>query len=286
MQFGFVFATRELFDLLDSRLRGNDGFLVFSNSLMVMSWFFTNLISEFLLPPLNLLLVAVLGLWLWHKRPLIARLLLTTSIILLWLLSTPYFAEMLLHGLEGEPYVTDTKKPLADAIVVLGGGTYFHAPEYGGDTVGKETLERLRFAAKLQRETGKPVLVTGGAPLGNGTSEAAQMKQVLEHEFNVPVQWAEGASDNTLENARLSQQLLKQTGITRIYLVTHAWHMPRAVLAFQAAGFQVVPAPTAYTTRYQTDLLAFIPNAYALRDSRIFMHELIGMLWYQLKSRY
>lgn len=251
-----------------------------------MSWFFTNLLSAFLLPPLNLLLVAALGLWLWHKRPLIARTLLTASVVLLWLLSTPYFAGLLLQGLEGEPYVTDTSKPLADAIVVLGGGTYFHAPEYGGDTVGPETLERLRFAAKLHRETGKPVLVTGGAPQGNGTSEAEQMKQVLVQEFNVPVQWAEVASDNTLENARLSRQMLKQEGISRIYLVTHAWHMPRAVQSFQSAGFQVVPAPTAYTTRYRTDLLAFIPNADALHDSRIFMHELIGMLWYQLKSRY
>jgi uncharacterized SAM-binding protein YcdF (DUF218 family) len=250
-----------------------------------MSWFFTNLTGAFLLPPLNLLLIAALGLWLWHKRPLLARVLLTTAVVLLWLLSTPFIAETLLHGLEGEPYVTDTKKPLADAIVVLGGSTYFNAPEYGGDTVGKETLERLRFAAKLQRETGKPILVTGGKPLGNGLSEAAQMKQVLEQEFNVPVRWTEGASDNTSENARLSRQLLQQEGIARIYLVTHAWHMPRAVLAFQAAGFQVIPAPTAYTTRYRTDLLAFVPNAYALIDSRIFMHELIGIFWYQLKSR-
>ena len=250
-----------------------------------MAWFLTNLVSTFLLPPLNLLLVAALGLWLWNKRPLVARWLLTTSVVLLWLLSTPFFAEATLHGLEGEPYAADTKKPLADAIVVLGGGTYFHAPEYGGDTAGKETLERLRFAAKLHRETGKPVLVTGGTPLGNSLSEAEQMKQVLEQEFNVPVRWAEGASDNTSENARLSRQVLKPAGIERIYLVTHAWHMPRAMRTFQAAGFQVVPAPTAYTTRYQTDLFSFIPNAYALRDSRIFMHELIGLLWYQIKLR-
>jgi uncharacterized SAM-binding protein YcdF (DUF218 family) len=249
-----------------------------------MSWFFTNLISAFLLPPLNLLLVAVLGLWLWHKRPFIARTLLTTSVVLLWLLSTPFIATALLQGLEGKPSATDTGKPLADAIVVLGGGTYFHAPEYGGDTVSAATLERLRFAARLQRETGKPILVTGGAPLGNSTSEAAQMKQVLEQEFNVPVRWAEGASDNTLENARLSRQILKQAGIDRIYLVTHAWHMPRAIRAFQTAGFQVIPAATAYTTRYRTDLLAFVPSAHALYDSRKFMHELIGMLWYQLKS--
>ena len=250
-----------------------------------MSWFLTNLISTILLPPLNLLLIAALGLWLWNRRPLIARLLLTTSFILLWLLSTPYFAEALLHELEGAPHVPDTRKPLADAIVVLGGGTYFRAPEYGEDTVNKDTLERLRFAAKLQRETGKPILVTGGMPLGNNRSEAEQMKEVLEQEFKVPVQWVEGASDNTLQNAMLSRKLLENAGIERIYLVTHAWHMPRAVLAFQAAGFQVIPAATGYTTRYRTDLLAFVPNAYALRDSRIFMHELIGMFWYQLKSK-
>ncbi len=249
-----------------------------------MSWFYTNFISAFLLPPLNLLLVAALGLWLWHKRPFLARLLLTASFGLLWLLSTPYFAEALLHELEGKPYVNDTKRPQAEAIVVLGGGTYFHAPEYDGDTVGKETLERLRYAAKLYRETLKPILVSGGTPLGNRVSEAKQMKQVLEHEFNVPVQWTEEHSDNTLENARLSQQLLKQTGITRIYLVTHAWHMPRAMQVYSDAGFKVVPAPTAYTTRYRTDLLAFVPNAYALRDSRTFMHELLGMWWYRLKS--
>lgn len=249
-----------------------------------MSWFITNFISAFLLPPLNLLIVAGIGLWLWHKRPFIARTLLTLSFTLLWLLSTPFVAEGLLHRLEGEPYVTDTKKPLADAIVVLGGGTYFHAPEYGGDTVSNETLERLRFAAKLHRETGKPILVTGGKPLGSSLAEGQQMKQVLEQEFNVPVQWVEGESDNTLENAQMSYTVLKAAGINRIYLVTHAWHMPRGLQTFQSTGFQVIPAPTAYTTRYQTDLLTFVPNARALLDSRWFLHELIGMLWYQLKS--
>ena len=47
-----------------------------------MSWFLTNLIGTLLLPPLDLLLLALLGLWLWHNRPLIARLLLTASVSL------------------------------------------------------------------------------------------------------------------------------------------------------------------------------------------------------------
>jgi uncharacterized SAM-binding protein YcdF (DUF218 family) len=251
-----------------------------------MSWFLTNLISAFLLPPFNLLVIGAVGLWLWNKRPLVARWLVTTSIVLLWLLSTPYLAEALLHSLEGESVAADIRKPQADAIVVLGGGSYFRAPEYGGkDTVSEATLVRLRYAVELHRETGKPILVTGGTPLGSSSSEAEQMKHVLEQEFNVPVRWVEGASDNTWENARLSRQILQPEGIERIYLVTHAWHMPRALYAFRAAGFQATPAATAYTTRYQTDLAAFIPSADALRDSRIFVHELIGMFWYRLKSK-
>lgn len=110
------------------------------------------------------------------------------------------------------------------------------------------------------------------------------MQAALEQDFAVPVKWVEGNSDNTLENARMSHATLKTAGITRIYLVTHAWHMPRATRAFQQAGFDVVPAPTAFTTRYETTLLTFLPRAEALLDSRWFLHELIGMLWYQLKS--
>jgi uncharacterized SAM-binding protein YcdF (DUF218 family) len=246
-----------------------------------MSWFLTNLVSAFLLPPLNLLLVAGIGLYLWHKRPRVARLLLTISVAGIWLLSTPLVADSLLQSIEGTP--VDLNKDSADAIVVLSGGQYFNAPEYGGNTVSKETLERVRYAAMLYRQTGKPVLVSGGNPQGGG-AEAPLMKQVLEQEFQVPVRWVEETSDNTLENARHSHSLLKKEGITRIYLVTQAWHMPRSVQVFERAGFTVIPAATAFTTRYQTDLLTFIPNAAALLESYRFMHEVVGMLWYRLKS--
>jgi uncharacterized SAM-binding protein YcdF (DUF218 family) len=249
-----------------------------------MSWFAVNLLSAFLLPPLNLLLVALAGLLLARSCPRLGRTLLIASLVLLWLCSTPYFAEGALHLLESPAKAVDARAQPADAIVVLGGGTYFRAPEYGVDTVSEYALVRLRYAAKLHRETGKPLLVTGGKPLGNALSEAQQMRAVLEGEFGVPVRWAEDASDNTLENARYSYRLLQKANIKRIYLVTHAWHMPRSANAFRAAGFDVVPAPTAFTTRYRTDLFSFIPRADSLRDSRIFIRELIGLLWYRLKS--
>lgn len=250
----------------------------------MMSWFLTNLIAAFLLPPLNLLLAALLGLALLRAYPRLGRTLLIGSLALLWLCSTPYFSDAAMHLLESRYSAVDAKAQPADAIVVLGGGTYFRAPEYGADTVGELTLVRLRYAAKLQRETGKPLLVTGGKPLGNDSSEAQQMKSVLELEFKAPVRWAEDASDNTFESARYSYKLLQPAGIRRVYLVTHAFHMPRSAMAFRSAGFEVVPAPTGFTTRYETSLLSFIPNAHNLYNTRNFMHELIGLLWYRLKS--
>ena len=249
-----------------------------------MSWFFTNLIAAFLLPPLNLLLVALVGLLLWSKRPRVARLLLSAAFILLWLLSTPFLAQSLLHTLEGSPLKLDEKILSAGAIVVAGGGSYLNAPEYAGDTVSAASLERVRYAAHLYRNTKNPILLSGGTPAGNSISEARLMKHVLEQEFNTPVQWLEEESNNTLENARNSSRLLQQSGIKHIYLVTHAWHMPRALMVFQAAGFEVIAAPTAFTPQHRTDLLAFVPSAEALADSQIYLHEVIGMLWYRLKS--
>jgi uncharacterized SAM-binding protein YcdF (DUF218 family) len=145
------------------------------------------------------------------------------------------------------------------------------------------TLARLRYGAKLQRETGKPILVTGGKPLGNSISEAQQMRIALEQDFRVPVRWTEDESDNTFENAHHSFRILQQAGIRKIYLVTHAWHIPRSAEIFRRAGFEVVEAPTAFTTRYQIDLLAFLPRAESLHDSKIFIHEVIGLLWYRVK---
>ena len=249
-----------------------------------MGWFAINLISAFLLPPFNLILLGTAGLVLLKWRPWLGTLLITATLTLLYLLSTPFFAELMLQRLETRPSpgAINTLDSGVQAIVVLGSSTYFDAPEYGGHTVSRFALERIRYAAWLYRLTGKPILATGGSPPGSSSSEADQMKAVLETEFHVPVRWTEGGSVNTRENAYKSFAVLRKDGIRRIALVTHAWHMPRAARVFEQAGFEVTPAATAYTTRYKTDLFAFLPSAGALQKSSLFFHEVIGMLWYWL----
>ena len=247
---------------------------------MSIGWLITNLLAALLLPPLNGLLLTGLGWSLWRRRPRLARTLVGVGLTLLFVLAMPAVGDAMLRSLEGQP-LSQAAMRQAQAIVILGGGRYREAPEYGGDTVGTETLARLRYAAKLQRESGVPLLVSGGTPDGAGLSEAEAMRRVLEGEFGVPVRWAEGRSDNTRENALFSAAMLKRDGATRVLLVTHAWHMPRAARSFEQAGLAVSPAPTLFHREPLTPP-DFLPQSY--NGARYAMHEWIGLLWYRLRG--
>jgi uncharacterized SAM-binding protein YcdF (DUF218 family) len=237
-----------------------------------------------LLEPLGfvlvILLVATIVAW---RRPLAGWRPVLLAFVLLYTLSMPFVADQLLWLLEPAPGDPATDKS-GQAIVVLGGGTYFSAPEYGADTVKAQVLARLRYAAHLQRALGKPVLASGGAPEGNPVPEAQLMRQVLQQDFRVPEVWVEERSRNTFENALRSGEMLKPAGIDRIYLVTHAWHLRRARIAFEHAGFKVIAAATGFATRYKLTVLDFLPDARALRDSGVFFHEVVGIGWYYVRS--
>jgi len=247
-----------------------------------MEWLVTNAIVALLLPPGCLLLMAALGGVLAPRRPSLGRGLVALSLIALWALATPYIANALIRSLEPAP-ADPAADPTGQAIVVLGGGTYFQAPEYGGDTISAYTLERVRYAAHLHRKTGKPVLVSGGAPLGEPAPEAELMRRALLSDYGIAARWTETGSNNSMENARRSRLVLSEAGIQRIYLVTHAWHQPRARLAFEQAGFTVIPAPTAFRTQYKVTVLDFLPSAMALDNSRRYFHELLGLGWYHFR---
>lgn len=248
-----------------------------------MNWIITNALAAFLLPPLSLFMLGAAGWILLRQRhATLGRFFVSLAVCLLWLLSTPLVSFQLVSWLEKQiPTVTHCKP---QAIVVLGAGTYFSAPEYDGDTVTDLGLERLRLAAHLHRRTNLPILVTGGRPDGGTYSEAKLMQSVLEQDFNVPVKWIEDESANTRENALFSQKLLQPQGIDSIYLVTQAWHMPRALGIFYRTGFCTTPAATGHQTRHRTTLLSFLPSAKALAASHAALHEGIGIIWYSLSA--
>ena len=54
--------------------------------------------------------------------------------------------------------------------------------------------------------------------------------------------WIADKSRSTYENAKYGAELVKGRGISRIVLVTDAYHMPRAEGCFRKQGLSVAPA--------------------------------------------
>ena len=253
---------------------------------MSISWFITNLLAAFLLPPLSLVMLGGAGWWLSRRFRLAGKALIMTSIVLLLGLSTGAGSRLLVAPLENRSLpVPNPKMVDAQAIVILGGGRSFAAPEDGErDQPGAQTLARLRHGARLQRLTGLPILVSGGAPDRGGESEAAVMARSLREDFKIPVRWIEDTSENTAQNAAHAATILREAGIDRVLLVTDAIHMSRAMQIFSGTGLSLVRAPTDFISRKTLSVEDFIPDPRFLRHSHYALHEWIGMVWYRLRS--
>lgn len=241
-------------------------------------------LAAVVLPPTSLLLLALAGLLLqrWWRRT--GALLAVGALLALLVLSTPLCAYLLLRTLEPAA-LRPGQLGNAQAIVILAGGRHRSAPEWGGETVNLHTLVRLRYGAELARRSGLPVLVTGGSSNPRDEPEARQMQRVLEREFAVPTRWVEQASRTTQENADLSARILLPLDIRRVVLVTEGFHMPRAQLVFQRAGFDVVPAPTGLQGwRSLRSSAHLLPSSEALRLSHIALREWVALLLYRLRD--
>lgn len=247
------------------------------------------LIKTLVLPPACLIVAAGLGVLLWKSRPAFARWLTGLSVLALYLLSTPFVANTL-TGFVQHPVVdpasytqavaADDEDTRPQAIVVIAGGLSEYAPEYEGATVNEFTLVRIRYAAKLQRDVGLPLLVSGGATKGGSEPEAVLMDRTLRTSFGVTPDWIEPNSKTTWGNAQESMKILGEQGITRIFLVTHAIHMPRSKHTFERAGFTVIAAPTGYYGAPHLSWETVLPRSNSLHQSHYAVYELLGRLTY------
>jgi len=247
-------------------------------------------ISQLLLPPGSLILLALLGLAFWQKRW--GRGLVLVSMALLWLLSTEPLRDALVGPLENQyPALQVNTLPAGDmAIVLLGGGLYEKAPEFEGrDSLGMHALMRTVYAADLATRIGVPVYPTGGAVLSNTTEpEGAVMRRWLI-KLGVPASMvhAEISANNTWENAAHIKAMVNKQGIRHLLLVTSANHMPRSVWTFKQHGLQVIPAPCAYIAERESyDVRSFLPRWNVLADSGDALHEYLGILWYKARYSY
>lgn len=260
-------------------------------SLGIESW--KPVLTALVLPPVPLLVLTLVGARTILGRRGLGWLLVLLSVLGLWFGACGAVGEWLQKSLLSPPpalssgRVTELRLAAAKpgvAIVVLGGGREALAPEYGVASLSPLGLERLRYGLWLSRETGAPVMYSGGLGHGAqpGATEAEVAGAIAAREFVRPLRWTESRSRDTRENAQFSTAMLADQGVTQLVLVTHGWHMPRALRAFREAAdrngakWEVLPAPMGLSQRVERPTLRWMPSAEGYLLVRAVLREKMG----------
>jgi uncharacterized SAM-binding protein YcdF (DUF218 family) len=235
------------------------------------------------IPPLNCLAAACVGA-VFHRRRS-GRIVLAAGLVGLVVFAMPLVSGTLLSALERGVVTVPAEGDTPGAIVILSGDEADILEGNRATTmVGHLTLERERAGAALARRTSLPVLVTGGVINPGDATLAAIMTQSLQQDFGLAARWKEERSKDTWENAAMSAAILKGAGIHSVYVVTHAWHMRRALIAFRAAGITATAAPVAMDEPPRLAWHNLVPRVSSWQASFYALHEWIGIAWYELRA--
>lgn len=263
-------------------------------SLGLESW--KSLVAVLILPPVPLILLVLVGARLVFRRRMLAWTLILLGCAGLWLSATAGLGKLMRITVHVPPPAL-TEAAIAElrkagdtlpgtAIVVLGGGRHELSPEYGVSNLTPISIERLRYGIWLGRETRLPVAYTGGIGHGGrpGATEAEIAARIAEREFQRPLKWTEDRSRDTTENGLLTVPLLQAAGVQRIVLVTHDYHMPRALRAFHRAAeregrpLEILAAPVGLRPMYEWEWQDWMPSRGGFSDSHLMLHEWLGYL--------
>ena len=207
-------------------------------------------------------------------------------LLVLFLWSWTPFARLTSETLE-KGY--DPGKPVdtagSGAIVVLSGSILLPNASRPAPLMDISTYVRCAHAAWLYHRHPLPVVATGGTVEAGGVRVAAAevMRDYLLSQ-GVATVWTEEGSFSTAQNAANTVRLLRAKGITRIVLVTEAYHMPRAARCFEKLGMAVVAAPCSFNTLEPLGWTSIFPDYRALRMNEDNFHEWAGLLWYRLRG--
>lgn len=234
-------------------------------------------------------LVLALGWLLMRRRPVAARRCVGLGLVLLLLLGWSAPPDRLLHALETW-HAPAAQSPSSYAgVVVLGGAFERAALQRGREQVQLNAhAERLTEAVALaQAHPGLTVVFSGGCVnLGGGCVAEAELARRFFTAMGLAPDRVvyEAASRTTHENAVLSAQLPGVDKARPWLLLTSAWHMPRAVAAFRAEGWNVTPWPADFRSADRTPWTGYSLHR-GVRQWHFALHECLGLLAYWVSGR-
>ncbi len=249
-----------------------------------------------LLPPVPMLVLILWGCAWRVRKPLLGWALVLLGAAGIWASCTRVVGDALIRDVLKPPpalalsqldaWKANPEHAQKVAVIVLGGGVRSQAPEFGHATLTAEAAARLRYGLWVASQAGLRVGYSGGAGYAAADTlrEAHMAAQLAKDEHGVRLSWVEDASRDTRENAALTLPLLKAQGIEEVVLVTHDWHMPRSVRAFEQAatrmGYRVriIPAPMDMSAERELPLDHYLPGPRGYERTHDAIHEIVGLL--------
>ncbi len=242
-------------------------------------------ITPFVLPPgIFILLMLLVSMGLLRRKQLRLGLVNLTVGLSLWALSTAPLANRLMQGLEAD--FSMPVNPSGDVIILLGGGVIDHVPDLTGTAApSPRTMGRVVAAVRLYQRLGLPIIVSGGGGAEDGALAEAPVAKRFLQDLGVPANMIieEDRARDTLENARFSAAICRQHGFSRPIVLTSAYHLKRAGMAFEVVGMPVTLFPAYFASVADPPITwrEWLPQASALYTSSSALHEYLGLLYYR-----
>jgi len=256
-----------------------------------MFFILSKVLGFFALPSNLLITIGLVGIALLLTRSRrLASWLVVTSLVLLVLFGLSPLGNALMLPLEERFPPWDASHGAPDGVIVLGGVIAEDVSAARGAVALNESAERVTVAAELARRYPKlRIIFSGGtnALLFDKGAEAGFAVRQLE-DLGVARERivAEEQSRNTVENAVFSRLIANPQPGQRWVLLTSAFHMPRAIAVFRAAGFPVEAYPVDWRTTGPMDLVRPYPSvSEGLRRTDVAVREWIGLLLYRLTGK-
>jgi uncharacterized SAM-binding protein YcdF (DUF218 family) len=193
----------------------------------------------------------------------------------LWILGSPMISRMALRSLA----LGDGASPaIAGAALLVLGGDVAH--DDSGYEAGGASEARVREAARRAKISNLPVIVSGGRLYPDEPAVATLMAQSFA-DRGIEARVEDRAKD-TCENLRYGAALARDAGIEGpLLVVTHAWHMRRAMIAAELVGAPALPAPLPLEALPRMTIRSFLPAPHSWGESYWALHEWLGVLVYR-----
>lgn len=232
--------------------------------------------QQFLQPSVFILVLILAGLifLLKFKKRKVGKVLIITGIVLYYFFSITPMTDLILKPLENQYQPLKAEElDKADKIVLLLGNkesTILRADE----------VFRL-YNLNLKNKSGDvKIIVSGTSWLDPEKNPAKGTKEYLSERGILPEDIIlEDKSRNTFESAKNIKEMVDTEPF---FLVTSAYHMPRAMEIFQKIGTNPIPVPTDFKIEKDYNLFSFFPSAKNLEKSDLAFHEYFGILFYRL----